>query len=549
VFLIKKLSSKNLYIYFLFIAYLFSIIYVKETIFIFYNSTDSPDFIRYFKFLEFNVDVVKSTSSEQGFLFYDLHSLYFYLRNFDLTQEDFFVYLSKSIQELNSLLFMVGSVGLYKLLRLFKYSSIQILTTLIIVNFVPISIAQRIVFKPEILIFALFPWLIISYELFFKSKKLIYLICSIPILIVMILQKGSSFAMISIFLTLFYLKRTIFSLKLYRNSVFVLVIVMIVLPLYLTFEENSKLNNLGLFNLQSGAVSEAKYDNKGSWKLMYKTKPEELFFYPYKNEHSYSGINITLLDSFGDYFDIYWNNDSSYFSKDTLNIVTFKKSSMARVPLIDLNKNQITFFTQEDENNYYLRNLTSLFVAIFFYFNFFIYYKKADRFKKKFFLLPLLGYLILMVHVIFGIPQNNFDPLVGDTLKPFYYSFFLIITISFLISELSRTKLRSVLLLVLIIPTFLYIYGFPKNYSEESRSVLDQVNSYSTFCRISYKVYNFDNNSEIMCHEKPLKIRNYEVYKAYSSFNSVPNFHVMNFLNFIFIIFSLFVLSVVKIRI
>ena len=34
---------------------------------------------------------------------------------------------------------------------------------------------------------------------------------------------------------------------------------------------------------------------------MYKTKPEELFFYPYKNEHSYSGINITLLDSFGDY--------------------------------------------------------------------------------------------------------------------------------------------------------------------------------------------------------------------------------------------------------
>ena len=154
-----------------------------------------------------------------------------------------------------------------------------------------------------------------------------------------------------------------------------------------------------------------------------------------------------------------------------------------------------------------------------------------------------------MVHVIFGIPQNNFDPLVGDTLKPFYYSFFLIITISFLISELSRTKLRSVLLLVLIIPTFLYIYGFPKNYSEESRSVLDQVNSYSTFCRISYKVYNFDNNSEIMCHEKPLKIRNYEVYKAYSSFNSVPNFHVMNFLNFIFIIFSLFVLSVVKIRI
>ncbi len=546
MFLIKKLNKKKLYIYFLFVVYLLSIIYVKETIFIFYNSTDSPDFIRYFKFLEFNVNVVTSTSSEQGFLFYDLHSLYFYLRNFNLTQEDFFVYLSKSIQELNSLLFVVGSLGLYKLLKLFKYSNIQILTSLIVLNFVPISIAQRIVFKPEILIFALLPWLIVSFELFCKSKKLIYLICSIPILIVIILQKGSSFAMISIFLTLFYLRRVIVSLRIYRKSVFVLTVLMFILPLYLTFEENSKLNNQGLFNLQSGAASEAKYDHKGSWNLMYKTKPEELFFYPYKNEHSYSGINITLLDSFGDYFDIYWNNDSSYFSKDTLDIVTFKKSITTRAPLVDFNKNQITFFTQEDENNYYPRKLTSLLIAIYFYFNFFNYYRKVDRDEKKFFLLPFLGYLVIMIHIIFGFPENNFDPLVGDTLKPFYYSFFLLISISFIISKLSKTNLRSMFLLILFIPTFLYIYGFPKNYSDESKDVLNQINSYSTFCTISYKLYNFDNSSENTCYEKTLNIRNYEIYENYNLFISVPNFHIMNFLNLIFVIFSLFILSFVK---
>ena len=28
-----------------------------------------------------------------------------------------------------------------------------------------------------------------------------------------------------------------------------------------------------------------------------------------------------------------------------------------------------------------------------------------------------------MVNSLFGFPQNNFDPLVGDTLKVFYYSF------------------------------------------------------------------------------------------------------------------------------
>ena len=68
--------------------------------------------------------------------------------------------------------------------------------------------------------------------------------------------------MISIFLTLFYLRRVIVSLRIYRKSVFVLTVLMFILPLYLTFEENSKLNKQGLFNLQSGAASEAKYDHK-----------------------------------------------------------------------------------------------------------------------------------------------------------------------------------------------------------------------------------------------------------------------------------------------
>ena len=342
MFLINKFNTKNVFNYFLFTTYLLTIVYIKETSFIFYNSTDSPDFIRYFKFLEFNVSHVENTSSEQGFLFYDLHSLYFYFRDFNLTEQNFFIYLSKSIQELNSVLFLIGSLGLYKLLKIFNYSNTQILSALIFINLAPIAIAQRIVFKPEIMIFALLPWLIFSYELFCKSKKIIYLFCSIPILIALILQKGSSLAMISIFLTIFYLKPVLNRLKNYKKTTIGIVLIMFLMPLYLTYSENSRLNTQNLLDLQSGAVSEAKYDNKGSWKLMYKTKPEELFFYPYKNEHSYSGINITLLDSFGDYFDIYWNNDSSYFSKDTLNIVTFKKSSMARVPLIDLNKNQIT---------------------------------------------------------------------------------------------------------------------------------------------------------------------------------------------------------------
>ena len=124
MFLINKFNSKNIYIYFLLLAYIFTIFYIKETLFLFYNSTDSPDFFRYFKYLEFNVNIVENTSSEQGFLFYDLHSLYFYFRNFIITEQNFFIFLSKSIQELNLIFFLTGCFGLYKL---FKVYNIQIL--------------------------------------------------------------------------------------------------------------------------------------------------------------------------------------------------------------------------------------------------------------------------------------------------------------------------------------------------------------------------------------------------------------------------------------
>ena len=60
----KKLNFKfkkfNLFLIFF---YFLSLVYVKEMNFLFYNSTDSPDFLRYFKFLEFNVDILEATQS------------------------------------------------------------------------------------------------------------------------------------------------------------------------------------------------------------------------------------------------------------------------------------------------------------------------------------------------------------------------------------------------------------------------------------------------------------------------------------------------------
>ena len=160
-----------------------------------------------------------------------------------------------------------------------------------------------------------------------------------------------------------------------------------------------------------------------------------------------------------------------------------------------------------------------------------------------------MGYLVLIIHIVSGFPENNFDPLIGDTLKPFYYSFFLMISICFVITEIAKTKLRSITLLIFIFPIFMYIYGFPKDYSDESRNVLNQINSYSTFCEMNNNLFNFVNDSEIKCENKTLGIKNYNNYKNYMAFNFLPNLHTVNLFTFILIIFSLLYLSSMKLRI
>ena len=96
------------------------------------------------------------------------------------------------------------------------------------------------------------------------------------------MQKGSSFAMVSILLTIYYLKPVLSELKNYKKSTVGLVLLIFALSIYLTYNENSKLNNQNLLDLQSGSAAEIKYDNKGSFDLIYSTKPDELFIFHIK---------------------------------------------------------------------------------------------------------------------------------------------------------------------------------------------------------------------------------------------------------------------------
>ena len=79
--------------------------------------------------------------------------------------------------------------------------------------------------------------------------------------------------------------------------------------------ENNSANERNLFSLVSGSEREIKYDNKASFKFIYNINLYQLSSSPIKHNHADSLIAITLLDSFGDYFDLYWDNGSSIYSK------------------------------------------------------------------------------------------------------------------------------------------------------------------------------------------------------------------------------------------
>ena len=233
---------------------------------------------------------------------------------------------------------IIGSIGVYRLLKIFNYNKTQILTSLILINFLPISVAQRMVFKPEILAFALMPWLFVALEKFIITKKIKLLFLSTPLYVSLVTQKGSIFVMLSLFIFIFYFSRIFIYLSKNNMKHFFLLSIIILSTLLMVVNENNNLNNKFL-DLESGSQTEEKYNNTGSLSLLYKFNPEKMFFYPYKHLHNESSHYFT--DSFGDYFDLYWENDSSNFYKLRHDLFVFEKSNFLKLPELNLEKKKL----------------------------------------------------------------------------------------------------------------------------------------------------------------------------------------------------------------
>ena len=203
----------------------------------------------------------------------------------------------------------------------------------------------------------------------------------------------------------------------------------------------------------------SNYLNKAELEFFYFVDLKLLFTDPYKHLHSNSLLSIILLDTFNDYFDFFWDNDEGYFIQNR--IVFFKN-----------------FFIQN-----YLREYLGIFLTIIVYFLFFKGIISKTKYKN-YFILPFIGYFILIVNSL-GFPSRNFDPQTADTFKVHYIAFLLAISFVFLLVELMEKTKMYKYFFIFLMPIFLFFMGFPKSYDTLlTQQVVNKFN-HSEFCYLS----------------------------------------------------------------
>ena len=86
-----------------------------------------------------------------------------------------------------------------------------------------------------------------------------------------------------------------------------------------------------------------------------------------------------------------------------------------------------------------------------------------DSKYRKFYFFTLISVSLLIIHVITGYPINNFNPEMGDTLKPLYYSPFLLFTSIFVFANYFEKNKKNKIIFIFFIPLIFVVFGFPKS--------------------------------------------------------------------------------------
>ncbi len=435
---IKNISTFG-YIHFTFLVFSFIL---SELYFFSSKGVDFPD---YFKYIEYFLYEDIKPSNNHGLFFYYSNLITILLRSESLNSINEIVFLNSTIQITNFIFYVIGTIGLYRLLKEFNYKKESIYISLSLMHIIPKVIEMRVLLKPEILVFSFLPWIILGINNYFNLNDKKSLILSLFPLSLLITSKGSIAGMVIIFLLVNYIP------KINKKNIKELIVFFLIFLIFCIGVgfENYNINELSFFEVSTTS----NYDNVANIEFLYKINFWDLYFSPVLGSHNDSFLGITLLDTFGDYFAVNLKSKDNYFTYYQIN------------PL-------------ENFSRYHLE----LILALVFYSSIFVSIKK-DKKINIFLLSPFIGVGILLLNS-FGVPDRNFDPTKGDTLKVSYYAFFLAISFVFLICDLIKNdkkylKILSISLLVCL----LFLLGFPKDNYQEINENLDTKVQISLLCR------------------------------------------------------------------
>lgn len=458
---------------------LFINIYIYSQINLMYDITNSPDFNIYIEYLYHFFGLNEQTNIDNGSIYYYLVSIVLTFYEGSYQGNNYLIILNNAVHLLNFVISLIGLLGYYLFFLKKGYKKDSIFISLILLSiFVPF-LQIKMTMKPEILAFALIPYLLINLENYFKNNTFTNLLNSIFLYAILISLRVSIFVTVSFFL-FFYFYQNI------KNLTFKKLIVLFILTM-ITFTpllyQDYQVNGYSLFSNSEvrQEFASGDYDNKASLKTILNINFIDLGMRPYLDNHADSFIGITLLDTFNDYFHLYWNRDKSLFNRNQY------------IKNLDFNNIYINKFF--DNFEYYL----GLFISLLFYV--FLIKSYKDNKNLKLLIAPLVGMLLLIINSL-GIPYNNFNPLKGDTYKTFYYSFLLCISFLYLVLTLDKKPYFSNIskkiiyagIFILIIMTSL---GFPKFYTQDMTETMKNQNGMSPFCSVNNLLV--DNFSDSDC--------------------------------------------------
>ncbi len=455
----------------------------------YYISSTNVDFHKYYDYINYFLGAGNYIDFGQGVIYYFIISVLFKQYIKDIDSQHLELGLSYSIQNVNLVFFIIGLIGLYKLLRFFKFDEKIVYLVLSMVNFLPQSIYLRAVMKPEILGFALIPWVIYFLEKYLKENEKKYLAFSIPFFLIAINTKASIAGIVIFYFLFFYLKKIFNELgKLDFLKFFIILLIALTALQFETY----KITDTSPFS----RPYDESYDYKADLSIIYKINIFEIFrepFLEYVDEknfysvHAKSVINLTILDTFGDHFNQLFDSDLNYFDRYRKDIFNASSDS------IFINKDRTINYNGPLSNllafklDYLRKAISSIFSILFYLFAIFLCFK--DKKFTKFYASPLVGIFCLIL-ISFGIPSNAFNPFKGDTIKAFYYSFLITLSFVFVMSYIfKKIKILSYLALLLFIGLIFFVGGHPKENNQLLSEYIVDSNQYSIFCSLNNIVF------------------------------------------------------------